>query len=226
MYQLVNSRSSRISNMSNRGLRAVFAILIALLTVSTPVQAGPVVVSEVKQILVNLRNPAKLTLGPVSKYDGKIIWKAGEAQPSESLKPLDAKSIEAPATTSTPANGPSSLFASLAISPDWQEPTIEQIRSGSVEGAVCDCGEIILAGGNFPKWPLLFLAAIPLFFIPGDDIEIPLNPTPTPPVVVTPFTTPVPEPVSLLLFGTGLAAFGVRLRRRKVKNPVNKNQTR
>ena len=41
----------------------------------------------------------------------------------------------------------------------------------TVEGTICDCGEILIPGG-FPKWPLLFLAAIPLFFIDtGDDID-------------------------------------------------------
>ena len=210
--------------MRNPGLRAVFAILTALLMSSTPVQAGPVVINEVIQTLVNLRNPPKLKLSSVSKYDGKISWETGEHRSFESLKRLGAKSIEIPATNSTPANGPSSLFAGLVIIPDWQQqPTTEQIRSGSVQGTVCDCGEIIIAGGNFPKWPLLFLAAVPLFFIPGDHIETPLAPTPTP---APPVTAPVPEPASLLLLGTGLAAFGVRLRRRKVKNLVTKNQTK
>lgn len=210
--------------MRNPGLRAVFAILTALLMASTPVQAGPVVTNEVIQTLVNLQNPPNLRLGSVSQYDGKISWETGEHQSSESLKQSGAKSIDIPTINSSPANSvPSSLFDGLAIIPDWQQPTTEQISSGSVQGTVCDCGEIIIAGGNFPKWPLLFLAAVPLFFIPGDQIETPLTPTPTPP---PPVTTPVPEPASLLLLGTGLAAFGVRLRRRKVKNLVTKNQTR
>ena len=123
-----------------------------------------------------------------------------------------------------------SLISGVTVSGQGQQIGVETIAEGEVEGTICDCGEIFLAGGGFPKWPFLFLGAIPLAFIHDcDDCDNPSpTPTPTPPSNPTPTPTPtppaVPEPGSLVLFGTGLAAAAAGLRRRygkaKVVQPV------
>ncbi|HTG92494.1 MAG TPA: PEP-CTERM sorting domain-containing protein, partial [Pyrinomonadaceae bacterium] len=104
-----------------------------------------------------------------------------------------------------------------ALAQDPQKQT-----QATVEVAICDCGDVMIpiAGGGFPKWPLLFLAGIPFFFIKGgEDVLPPLpGPSPTPTLTVTTQTQPTPEPASLLLLLTGVCALGFRLRRSRTGN--------
>lgn len=116
---------------------------------------------------------------------------------------------------------------------------ITETKSDIVKDDVCDCEEATHERRGFPKWALLGLAAIPIAFIliHDDDDKTPTptpktsmtptpqtsqTPTPPPSKTPTPMTPPpsptppqpVPEPVTILLFGTGLASIGLAARRR------------
>ena len=185
--------------MRNRAFRPIAAILSVLLLAGMPVHAGPVTISEVVQVLGNFQNPPQLRLRnlPVTTENN----------------PPSGPSTRA----SLDGDTSNSILSGVAVNSDDPETGVDVIDEGDLEGTVCDCGDIGVPGGAFPKWPLLFLAAIPFFFIHdcNDCNTYTGTPTPTPtPTPTIPQTPQVPEPGTLLLFGSGLAAFGAGLRRR------------
>lgn len=124
---------------------------------------------------------------------------------------------------------------------------ITETKSDIVKDDVCDCEEPDHERRGFPKWALLGLAAIPVAFIlikddddktPTPTPSIPVTPSQTPTPNVTPSMTPtpktpppsptppqpVPEPVTILLFGTGLASIGIAARRKYGKKGIGETE--
>lgn len=207
--------------MRGRAFRHIAAMLSVFLLTGGPVHAGPVAISEVIQVIGSYQNPPELRLRSLTQTASAPISGVKGSTVTSRVKQsgVDGPGTIVDATVASAGNASDSLLAGVAVNSNDPQRGVEIIDQGDVEGTICDCGEILIPAGGFPKWPLLFLAAIPFFFIDSsDDIDKPTF-TPTPPLTPTPTPpqTPIPEPASLLLFGSGLAAFGTGLRRRYAK---------
>lgn len=209
--------------MRNRALRPIATLLSLLLITSTTVQAGPISIGEVVQVIGRSQNsgrshdlrfrndsPSVNSLVDESTTKGSTGTPVSSSRPSSEIP--DGSTAGAPPAAD-------SLLSGVALSADDAQSNLDVISQGDLEGSICDCGEIpgVESHGGFPKWPLLFLAAIPFFFIHHhcDTCNNIPPPTPTP-------TPPVPEPASMLLMGSGLAALAASLRRRHARKVLAK----
>lgn len=213
--KLLIPQTLKNSPRRRRAVRALTAFtLMAVLFSAKAVQAEPVGIHQVVQTLSSYQGPADLRLGTVTTQDPSVNSKSSTTNERGNDGPFDGVVIAPDGSV-------------IPLLQDPQKLGVEIIEEAEVEGTICDCGELFIAGG-FPKWPLLFLTAVPLVFINqcDDCDENRLStPTPTPPPP-TPTPTPTPEPASLLLFGTGLLAVGAGLRRRYQRTKAVGEQAR
>jgi hypothetical protein len=186
--------------MRNRAISPVATILsvLVLVFVASPAQAGPVAYSEVVHVMGSLRSGGQsqeLRLRSISQDNGTHV---NGALVSASKSSTDASSAS--------DSEPTSLISTTTGLQEGQQGEVEIIQEGDVTGTVCDCGEFIIPGGGFPKW--LALAGIPLVCVLVDCT------TDEPPCVGICEPPQIPEPATIFLLGSGLAALGAKARRR------------
>ncbi|HEX8143855.1 MAG TPA: PEP-CTERM sorting domain-containing protein [Pyrinomonadaceae bacterium] len=193
--------------MKNRAFRAV-TVTISLVLIAVSAQASPVQINEVVQVVSGSHSSGGQNVSVELRY---------LAQDDNATAGTTASTTASAGDASASGNSSSS-----GVVTSLQDPAGGAIVQTDVTEDIgveeCECGPFYVPAAGFPKWPFIPLVGL-VCLVPDLCTKGKCTPTATQDAncqeIVCTTCNQVPEPASLLLFGSGLAALGARLRRRR-----------
>ena len=168
--------------MRTRIFRTLSTALSLLLLVAIPTQAGPIKFVDVINVMGDLQRGGQvqqLELRSGLRDPGAQKVAVASASTTPGFK---ADTSGAVTLAAFGAQDVASLNAGTAVAPQQPTGDVQVFDQDSIDGTICDCGEIPPVGGGFKWWP--FLALIPLVCLTGvcSHDNPPPTITTTPPV--------------------------------------------
>jgi len=174
--------------MISRFSKTFSMIIGLLLVVAVPTQASPIKFVDVINVMGDLQGGGQLQQLRLRAAVQDPSTRTQSPSTSIATNVTSTGTDPITGTTTTTASGVPSVLSGIEVTAQQPQADVQVFQQDTVDGTICDCGEIPpVGGGGIPIWP--FFALIPLVCLTGVCTH---HHPPPPPVVPTP-NVPVPS---------------------------------